>query len=102
MIELVDDSLIVFLILQYRRTFRNIFSQLIVQTSCQNSDFGILIQTVIIRKTPNHLDIRVQFIKEGINFSHLPHKDRVLAGSVDIEKDALGITDIAAIEQRRV
>ena len=38
-------------------------------------------------------------IKEGIYLSHFPNEDRVLAGGIDVEEDALGIADVAAVEQ---
>lgn len=60
MIKLVDNSLVIIFILGgCDRIVLNFICQLVVETCCQNGDFGILIQTVIICKTPNNLDVRI-------------------------------------------
>ena len=49
MIKLVDNSLVIIFILGgCDRIVLNFICQFVVETCCQNGDFGILIQTVII------------------------------------------------------
>ena len=77
-------------------------TQVVLQTRCQYRHLRILTQRVVRCRTPYHIDVRIQLVKELVNLLQLTHKDRMLLAGIDIKQDALRLANVVAIEQWRV
>ena len=76
--------------------------QVVVHVGCQNDHLCIVFQRVVGRRTPYHVDVRVQLVEELRDFRQFRHEERRLVAGVDVEQDAFRLADVVAVEQGRV
>ena len=76
--------------------------QTILHTRRQDCHLDILTQCIVGSRSPDHIDVRIQLVKEFINFLQLFHINRMLVARIDIKEDTFGFLDVVAIQQRRV
>ena len=73
-------------------------TQFIFQSRSQYCHLCVLTQRVIRRRTPYHVDVRVQLVEEVVNLLQLTHEDRMFVTRVDVKQDTLRLADVVAIE----
>ena len=77
-------------------------TQFVLQPRSQYRHLGILTQRVIRCRTPNHIDVRIQLVKEIIYLLQFPHKDGVRIARIDVKQNPLSLSNIVTIQQWRV
>ena len=76
----------------------HILTQIILHTCSQYRHLRILTQGVIRSRTPNHINVGIQLVKEVVYFLQFTHIDGMRVARVNIKQYTLGLADIVAIQ----